>query len=189
MEKQKHAIHHAIKKYGDDSFEFSIIESCETKDMVSEREMFWIAYYKSNICKYGPDFGYNLTDGGDGGKGHNHSEESKIKMSLATSGKPKSEAHKKALSIAHTGNPLSDAHKKALGDAGRGRKHTEEAKQRCADSKLGDLNPQSKLTEVQVREIKNLFETMKPSEIAKLYGVAPRTIRDIKNHITWKHIE
>ena len=53
------AIHRAIRKYGVENFSFEVIEEC-TKELLSEREIYWIAYYNS----YGN--GYNLTSGGEG---------------------------------------------------------------------------------------------------------------------------
>lgn len=53
----------AWNKYGEDAFEFKIIEFCEV-DQLNEREQYWIEYYKCNHAKYRQ--GYNVTDGGDG---------------------------------------------------------------------------------------------------------------------------
>ena len=53
----------AIQKYGVDNFSKEIIEECETKELLNEREKYWISYYnavKSN--KF-----YNIANGGDGG--------------------------------------------------------------------------------------------------------------------------
>ena len=54
----------AIKKYGRDSFKKEILEDeIEDKKTLSEREIYWIAYFNSNNKLVG----YNLTKGGDGG--------------------------------------------------------------------------------------------------------------------------
>lgn len=53
----------AWNKYGEDAFEFKIIEFCEV-DKLNEREQYWIDYYKCNHSKYRK--GYNATDGGEG---------------------------------------------------------------------------------------------------------------------------
>lgn len=51
-------IHNAIKKYGLENFDFEIIE-LTSKELLNEREKFWIAYYDSY------NKGYNLTLGGE----------------------------------------------------------------------------------------------------------------------------
>ena len=51
------AIHRAIRKYGIENFSFEVIEEC-TKELLSEREIYWIAYYNSY------ENGYNSTLGG-----------------------------------------------------------------------------------------------------------------------------
>lgn len=53
--------HRAIKKYGQENFTIESIEDCEN-DLLDEREMFWIKFYNS----FDPDYGYNLTLGGEG---------------------------------------------------------------------------------------------------------------------------
>lgn len=52
----------AIKKYGLENFEFSIIEECP-KDMLANREEYYIDLYRSRDRKYG----YNIAKGGSGG--------------------------------------------------------------------------------------------------------------------------
>lgn len=48
-----------------------------TKEEACEKEIELIAKYKTNIHRYGNDFGYNLTDGGEGTTGHILSEEAR----------------------------------------------------------------------------------------------------------------
>lgn len=55
-------ISRAIRKYGIDNFKLEIIEECE-EEKLNEKEIYWINFYKSNNSKYG----YNMTQGGDGG--------------------------------------------------------------------------------------------------------------------------
>lgn len=52
-------LYSAIRKYGTRNFSFSIIEEC-APEMLNEREIYWISFYKSNQKEYG----YNLSDGG-----------------------------------------------------------------------------------------------------------------------------
>lgn len=49
-----------MRKYGIDNFSFEIIEECQIEQL-NEREIYWISQYNSNL----PEFGYNLTKGGN----------------------------------------------------------------------------------------------------------------------------
>jgi uncharacterized protein YnzC (UPF0291/DUF896 family) len=53
----------------------------------------------------------------------------------------------------------------------------------------GENHPQSKLRNEDVKNIKeNLLGTISQVEIAKMYGVDPKTITRIKTGDIWKHI-
>lgn len=179
---RKYPIHKSILKYGIENFKCSIVEEFELEKDALEREIYYIAFYKSNICRYGADFGYNLTDGGEGTSGHKHTEE-----------------HKKYLSKIHTGKILSEIHKINIGKSIKGLKRSVKSKENYKISKLGSKNPSAKLNEKQVKVIKKKFAESKDiskeemtelvKEISDKYEVAPRTIRDIKNNKTWSHIK
>lgn len=69
-------LQNAWNKYGENSFEFIIIEEC-TLDNIDEREIYWIDYYNS----MDPGYGYNMTAGGQGRHGYSWSEEYKEYLS------------------------------------------------------------------------------------------------------------
>lgn len=52
-------LYRAMRKYGIENFSFEIIEECQPEEL-NDKEIKWIAYYKSNDNEYG----YNLTAGG-----------------------------------------------------------------------------------------------------------------------------
>ena len=56
---EKRPLYNAIRKYGIQHFEISLIEECDSIQ-VDEREIYWIEYY------HGYSYGYNATIGGDG---------------------------------------------------------------------------------------------------------------------------
>lgn len=68
-------IGNAIRKYGLQDEWFEVIEKCKNIEDLNEREVFWIEYYKTQIE------GYNIKPGGNNA---GHSEETKIKIGLAT---------------------------------------------------------------------------------------------------------
>ena len=53
----------AIRKYGLDAFEFTIIEECKENEL-NEREKYWIQYYNTFILNPN-SCGYNMTIGGE----------------------------------------------------------------------------------------------------------------------------
>ena len=53
----------AFIKYGIDNFKKEIIEECESKEEMNEKEIFWINHYNSTDRK----IGYNIALGGQGG--------------------------------------------------------------------------------------------------------------------------
>jgi len=53
----------AVNKYGKESFIKEIIEICDSKELLNEREIFWIKFYNSTDRKTG----YNISTGGNGG--------------------------------------------------------------------------------------------------------------------------
>ena len=55
----KSYFHSALRKHGKEAFTYEVIEECDN-DKLNEREIYWIAHYKSNI----KEFGYNMTKGG-----------------------------------------------------------------------------------------------------------------------------
>lgn len=56
-------LNRAIKKYGKDKFIRKIIEECETKKLLNQRERYWIKFYNATNNE---NF-YNVASGGDGG--------------------------------------------------------------------------------------------------------------------------
>lgn len=63
----------AWNKYGEDAFEFNILENC-TDDKLNDNEIWWISYFDST----NRDKGYNLESGGN--SGYTVSEETRAKF-------------------------------------------------------------------------------------------------------------
>lgn len=85
----KNYFYNAIRKYSWDKFDRFVIyqtEELEDKSIVDkiicEKEIFYINLFRSDS----PEFGYNLTSGGEGVSGYKFSEESRKKMSEARKG-------------------------------------------------------------------------------------------------------
>jgi group I intron endonuclease len=72
-------LHRAIRKYGEDSFDFSVIDIASSQDDLHKKEKWYIFFLGTK-----KPHGYNLTDGGQGTSGYEWSDESRKKMSDST---------------------------------------------------------------------------------------------------------
>ena len=148
------AFYYAIKKYGWDNFEHIIFQDKLSENDAKLLEVELIALYKTNISRCGDEaMGYNMTDGGDGCTGYQHTETSKQKMSEShigmsvtedvrkrisekLTGKIVSEETRNKLSIA-TKESMTDDRKQYLREINLGRQHTQDAKDKMRDCKVG----------------------------------------------------
>ena len=143
-------------KYGEDNFEFYVIQECAENDL-NHLEIEYISQYRS----YDGRFGYNLTFGGEGGVpndetrakfsqinsgdnnpmfGKYHTTETKKKISEALSGENNPRYGKHSV---HYGKHLSNEHKKKLSIANSGKKMTEASKIKQSQAKSGKNNPRA----------------------------------------------
>lgn len=65
----------AIRKHGVENFELIILEEFDNEKEATNREEFYISFFRTNINRFGKGVGYNLTDGGEGTAGSKRSEE------------------------------------------------------------------------------------------------------------------
>jgi group I intron endonuclease len=160
--KRFQSIHGAIKKYGEDKFDFKIINEYNSEQESLAAEIELISLHKSNDRK----IGYNLTKGGEGVIGYTFTDAAKLKISNAHKGKILSEEHKKNISttLKLTSNIRSKMNQ-------------------------GENGSNAKLTETQVIEIKKMLKSgMSNRQIAKLFGVGKSCIGDISSGRCWSHI-
>lgn len=68
----------AIKKYGSENFTIDVIDTARSTDELNKKEVYWIAFYKSNQKRYG----YNIQIGGRSGNTDHYklSEEDELKI-------------------------------------------------------------------------------------------------------------
>lgn len=144
LNKKIHANTHLQKawdKYGELVFRFFVIEECD-KDIIKERECYWISFYKANNKKYG----YNMTQGGEGSLGYRHTEIAKEKMSNFRKGKKLSPEIRQNMSKAQTGKSVSEetrrkisisVSKAQIGSKNHfyGKHHSEETRRKISETK------------------------------------------------------
>ena len=105
----------AILKYGWDNIKHEIIVSGISGEEAKYLERHYIEKYQAN----NPNFGYNLTKGGEGTLGFHHSQESRNSMS-----------------IKHSGRKIPRDVVERIASKNRGKKMTEEAKKKMSEAKL-----------------------------------------------------
>ncbi len=110
----KSAVCRAIKKYGWNSVEVSILHQANSLDELNTKEKHFIKALKSMVGENG----YNLTSGG---LNYSASKETKRKMSEANKGKKLSEETKRKMSEANKGKKLSEETKRKMSESHKNR--------------------------------------------------------------------
>lgn len=136
--------HKAIKKYGFDSFEYSVLERVD-ESLLDDKETYWIEYYKSNDRQ----LGYNLTSGGEGTRGYRYTEEQRKNRSVQSKGNKSFSGHthtdeyKKKMSELNKGKVLSEETRMKISESHKGNKYnlgrhlSEETKRKISESHKG----------------------------------------------------
>lgn len=97
--KSPHRIGRAIRKYGWENFETHILATTENRDI----EKLYISIFRAND----PEYGYNLTEGGDGCLGYRPSKETRAKMRDKKLGRKLSEEQCQKISESNKGREVS----------------------------------------------------------------------------------
>lgn len=209
----------AITKYGEASFDFRIIQEVSSDIGAADCEMYWIQYYRSNMIRYGTEYGYNLSDGGEGCGTGPKSQSHRDNISKALTGLIRTPNHSMNISISKTtlsNNDLAQIKQLlncnvpehiiadrigisqgVVSDIKLGRSHRyffSEEDIKVFDSRFydraGQNNPSAKLSEQQVSEIKSLIRSGKSHAfIARLYQVGTSTISRINTGKCWGQIK
>lgn len=186
---QKAPIHLAMRKYGVDNFELKVLEEC-SKELLDEREKYWIKYYHSNNKKYG----YNITDGGQTNialKGEKHSQ---AKLTLKEVKKIK-QMLKQGYSLKQIQQKYSFISRSTLSMINTGKIWKDEKESYPLStqefSQLGELSGNAILNNEIVMQMRKDYVNMSYQDIAKKYtalGYVERTIRSVIYGESWKHL-
>ena len=108
-------LQNAWNAYGEESFEFVVLEECEEKDL-DRIEIYYIKKYNAT----NRDYGYCEMDGGQ--EHRHHSEETKRKCGEKNIGRHLSPEIIENLRRINTGKPLSEEHKRKISESNKGKK-------------------------------------------------------------------
>lgn len=119
--RKKTLLHRAISKYGPSSFSIEILEECPDRPSLNAAE-------RRHIRELGTIFplGYNLTEGGEGTSGYLHSDETKIKVSIANKGRKRSAEAIQRSADANRGRKRSQLTRSRLSAANKGNRPSPE---------------------------------------------------------------
>jgi group I intron endonuclease len=169
-------------KYGEDNFEFLILETCE-REQVCNREQYYLDLYINldncvNISKSSNNNTSSATF------------ETRLKISASNKGKKLSQSTKDLLSIRHKGKKLSSITKEKI-KAARAKQvmlpHEENTKLKISKANSGQKNSQAKLTWEIVREIREQHSKgIMQKELMKIYNTSSSNVSNIVNHKRWK---
>lgn len=163
----------AYNKYKEYNFSWKVLEYCD-KDMLDDREMYWISYYDTYKN------GFNANEGGKSNRGYERTDEFKSKISeILTEVWANADERRKETSermrgennpmYGRTGqlNPAYGQDHSGEKNGMFGRRHTEEAKELNRQAHLGAKNKNSK--PVVCVETGEIFASQ--GEVKRLTGV------------------
>ena len=186
-------LQNAWTEFGEDSFEFQIIESVDDRNALDDLEVFYIAQYRE------ADSCYNVQSGGDhGNAGIRMSDSAKEKIGeknrINMTGKKASAETKQKMSESQRAryNSWTDEDRRRHGEmtsrCARGYKWGSEAKARF--SQLQREKPNSaKYTADDIRAIRMRYEGGETAEaLARAFDTSPSYIMSIIKRKRWAHI-
>ncbi len=160
----------AINKYGEDNFIVETIDVALSKKELDEKEIYWIAFYKSDDRK----FGYNYNKGGTGNTGYRHTEESRKKMSIGvTKNHPT------------RGKRLPEQHRFNISKSNTGKKCTKETKEKISKTLTGKYF-QGPKTEKFIKTLSKINEPRKKKVVCVETGVVYDSISNCAKSMSLK---
>lgn len=167
----------ALRKYGADAFEWSILKECQNFVELNEQEMYFIKLLNANNSKHG----YNNAPGGNGyvpeKHSHKHTEESKLKISLKV---------KESLK-----NPETILRKKLANEKYWSKQESHEKLSKTIKELWQDPKYRDKIHDVQSNRVKELWQTedykLKQAELSKRRWTDPVDTKNMLRGFTELH--
>lgn len=149
-------LHNAIRKYGKENFSIELIDFCNSWEELTEKEQYYISEYKS----LQDEFGYNMTEGGDGTFGRCHTEETKEKIRQKAIGREVTEATR--LKLSEAGKIITEAREAYRNSGNIGSSRRKPVLQYTKDGKFISeycgVNEASRLTGIHVTTLSNALK-------------------------------
>lgn len=143
--KSECCFHRAIRKYGEKTFEWAVVERCNSKEDLDLAEEWYIRYYRTFV-RFSNCNGYNLSLGGEGSVGFRHTKEARQKISNLKKNRPLSEEHRQKISMSlkkdnspNFGKSLSEKTKKKISKSKKGKPLSRETCQKMSESRKGNV--------------------------------------------------
>lgn len=180
-EEYQEYLYQAIRKYGINKFDFSIIEECSS-DQLDEREQYWIEYYDSYKN------GYNMTIGGNGNRENCEKANEKRKVAVLAyqlDGTFYKEFESISLASRETGVHIFVIEQCLNGNNQRGGNYQWKKKEDNFEEKISSYQKRIKSTAVKIEQYdlnNNLLNTFNSIlEASKITGVSRRSIMRVCN--------
>lgn len=205
-------LYSSMRHHGVENFQLILLEDLGEVDhtTANNREIFWIAKFQAN----NPEYGYNMTKGGDGGYTLSDWSEDDRKVLYAQQGKARtghivSEETRQKLRIAHTGmKKFSDEQKKKISEYNKANGISPPIETRFQKGGPGFTGTHSKETRKRLSEYRNgktyeeLFGIEKARQVRQQKSISfkgnqnhqyihitDKILDEIKNIITTKKIK
>ena len=179
-------LHRAFRKYGYDNFNYEIILSTSSLDILNELEIYFIDKYKTQVPN-----GYNILEGGNNSS-RIFNEETKINMMKAHANLTEDEVielriaykEKESPSVIYNNKYKDRMHFQSFLNIWTGKRYTS-----IMPEVFVDRGRHTKLNEEKVKQIKmEIAEGKSYRKIAENFNISPSTIADIAHGRTWKQV-
>lgn len=159
----------AIRKYGFDNFEWSILCETDSREKLNALEKFYISAYRkiTNV--------YNSNDGGGSMYGYKASPETCEKLRQINLGRIITDEHRKKISESRKGikvKPFTEEHKKKIGKSNKGKIVSEETRKKLSEANKGKIIPEKqrlKISESLKGELNHFYgKKHSPESIKKM---------------------
>ena len=179
-------LYRAFRKYGYDNFNYEIILSTSSLDILNELEIYFIDKYKTQVPN-----GYNILEGGNNSS-RILNEETKINMMKAHANLTEDEVvelriaykEKESPSVIYNNKYKDRMHFQSFLNIWTGKRYAS-----IMPEVFADRDRHTKLNEEKVKQIKmEIAEGKSYRKIAENFNISPSTIADIAHGRTWKQV-